>query len=77
MIHHLSWIGSLLFPTLPRCLEISCNPHSYSNTYSSDSKPVIESLFFDKIYNLLLQTDDQETKIKSLEILTNLIHSEE
>jgi hypothetical protein len=38
---------------------------------------VIESLFFDKIYNLLLQTDDQETKIKSLEILANLIHSEE
>lgn len=38
---------------------------------------MIESLFFDKIYNLLLQTDDQETKIKSLEILANLIHSEE
>jgi hypothetical protein len=38
---------------------------------------VIESLFFDKIYNLLLQTDDQDTKIKSLEILANLIHSEE
>ncbi len=38
---------------------------------------MIESLFFDKIYNLLLQTDDQETKIKSLEVLANLIHSEE
>ncbi len=42
-----------------------------------ESKSVVESLFFDKIYNLLLQTDDQETKIKSLEILSNLIHSEE
>lgn len=37
----------------------------------------MDNLFFDKIFDLLLTTDDERNKLKSLEILSNLIHSED
>ena len=39
------------------------------------SKDLVNALFFDKIFNLLLRTQDEKNKIKSFEILCNLIHS--
>ena len=47
--------------------------------YSNESKTVVETLFFDKIFNLLMQTDDKEKDVKdnSFRILQNLIHQEE
>lgn len=38
---------------------------------------MVDSLFFDKIFDLLLMTDDERNKLKSIEILANLVHSEE
>ena len=38
---------------------------------------MINELFFDKIFDMLLETDDERNKLKSFEILCNLIHSEE
>lgn len=38
---------------------------------------IVNDLFYDKIFNLLLETDDERNKIKSFDILCNLIHSEQ
>ena len=42
-----------------------------------ESRPIVDNLFFDKIFELLLMTDDERNKLKSIEILANLVHSEE
>lgn len=39
------------------------------------SKELINALFFDKIFRLLLNTNDERNKLKAFEILCNLIHS--
>lgn len=43
----------------------------------AESDMVINELFYEKIFGLLLETDDERNKLKSFEILCNLIHSEE
>lgn len=39
------------------------------------SKELVQALFFDKIFNMLLKTSDEKNKLKAFEILCNLIHS--
>ena len=48
-----------------------------TTVYRTESQDVINELFFDKIFDMLLETDDERNKLKSFEILCNLIHSEE
>jgi len=40
------------------------------------SRELINALFFDKIFRLLLNTSDERNKLKAFEILCNLIHSQ-
>lgn len=42
-----------------------------------DSRQVVNQLFFDKIFDMLLTTDDERNRIKALETLGNLVHAEE
>ena len=44
---------------------------------SHESETIVNQIFFDKIFNLLLETDDERNKLKSFEILCNLIHSDD
>ena len=37
----------------------------------------IKNLFFDKIFNLMLHTSDEKLRLKSFEIMSNLIHVRE
>jgi hypothetical protein len=39
------------------------------------SKEMVNALFFDKIFRMLLTTTDERNKLKAFEILCNLIHS--
>lgn len=41
-----------------------------------ESEKVVNELFFDKIFELMLHTDDERNKLKSFEILCNLINSD-
>jgi hypothetical protein len=42
-----------------------------------DSQYIINDIFYDKIFTLMIETDDERNKLKSFEILCNLVHSEE
>ena len=41
-----------------------------------ESKEHIESLFFDKIFNLMLKTPDEQNKLMSFDILCHLVNSD-
>ena len=38
------------------------------------SSELINALFFDKIFNLMLRTNDEKIRLKSFEIMCNMIH---
>ena len=42
-----------------------------------EATTIVNEIFFDKIFDLLLETEDERNKLKSFEILCNLIHSNE
>ncbi|CDW78052.1 UNKNOWN [Stylonychia lemnae] len=48
----------------------------YLTLFRQESDTIVNQIFFDKIFNLLLETDDERNKLKSFEILCNLIHSD-
>lgn len=56
----------------------NCNhPNLFYICIRHDSRAIVNQLFFDKIFDLLLTTDNELNKMKALETLTNLVHSEE
>jgi hypothetical protein len=42
-----------------------------------ETGPIVNDLFYDRIFDLLMDTDDERNKLKSFEIMCNLIHSDE
>lgn len=42
-----------------------------------ECKDIVKDMFYDKIFNLMMETDDERNKMKSFDILSNLIHTDD